>query len=196
MVSSAVGERTSQYGYDLSAPVSDFEKQPIGKTTLHLAQEINDTLPAHLSGFTKTAVEKPTPAPSGACTMHTRITYNYKHSVSHSYTLRANGLGTRPPAVADGVQAPSRPTKAHCCCSSSSTTRPISSPRSRSISSRPCTPAPTPRWSSTSARAATLISTGSKRATARQLTSFKVEGAASDQCAAATAVGTLRNPCT
>jgi hypothetical protein len=102
MVSSAVSDRTSRYGYDLSAPVSDFEKQPIGKTTVHLAQEINDTLPAHLGGFTKTAVEKPTPAPSGACTMHTRITYNYKHSVSHSYTLRANGLD-QTTTVADGI---------------------------------------------------------------------------------------------
>ena len=34
--------------------------------------------------------------------MHTRVTYRYKHSASHSYTLLANGLD-QTTTIADGV---------------------------------------------------------------------------------------------
>lgn len=95
MVTSGVNGRGDQYGVTILSSSSDFEKQPIGKTTAHLAEEIRDSLPAHLGGFAKN-VSSPSPeaAPAGSssCEMHTRVTYNYKHSVSHSYTLMANGL--------------------------------------------------------------------------------------------------------
>jgi hypothetical protein len=103
LVTSAVTNRSSQYGFDI-IPSRDFEKQPIGKTTAHLAEEIRDSLPAHLGGFTKTAAAKEpeTPAAGGPCPMHTRVTYSYKHSASHSYTLLANGLD-QTLTITDGV---------------------------------------------------------------------------------------------
>ena len=94
MVTTAVNGRGDQYGVTVLSSSTDFEKQPIGKTTAHLAEEIRDTLPAHLGGFAKKVSDAPAEsAPGGApCEMHTRITYNYRHSVAHSYTLLANGL--------------------------------------------------------------------------------------------------------
>jgi hypothetical protein len=106
MIASAINERGSQYGYQLSTS-SDFEKQPMGKLTAQLADSIRDTLPAHLAGFVRTgaarAPDVPGAAPSATpCTMNTRVTYNFKHSVSHSYTLLANGLDETT-AIKDGV---------------------------------------------------------------------------------------------
>jgi hypothetical protein len=105
-VTSAVNGRADQYGFDITAS-TDFQKQPLGKTTAHLAAEIRDTLPAHLGGFVKTASDKAATAPDAAlsatpCAMKTRITYSYKHSVSHSYTMVANGLDETT-TVADGI---------------------------------------------------------------------------------------------
>ena len=107
-VTSAINGRSSQYGgVDILTTSTDFEKQPIGRSTAHLADEVRDTLPAHLGGFVKTVSDKsadvPAPAVAPApCTMHTRITYDYRHSVSHSYTLLANNLDETT-AVVDGV---------------------------------------------------------------------------------------------
>ncbi|HXE07488.1 MAG TPA: hypothetical protein VN612_06310 [Acidobacteriaceae bacterium] len=100
-MASATG-RSARYGVSMPSPTSDFEKQPIGKTTEHLAQQMRDTLPAHLGGFTKTASAKAEPMGSGACAMHTKITYGYRHAASHSYTLLANGLD-QTSTIADGV---------------------------------------------------------------------------------------------
>ena len=106
MVTGAVNERGSNYGVGIVSS-TDFEKQPIGKITAHLGEEVRDTLPAHLGGFVKNISDKSASAadagPSSAsCEMHTRITYNYKHSVSHSYTLMANSLDESL-TIADGV---------------------------------------------------------------------------------------------
>jgi hypothetical protein len=95
MVTSAINDRASKYGYQIMAS-HDFEKQPIGKVTAHLADETRDTLPAHLGGFVRTGADKPADAAGAVvepCPVPcTRVTYNYKHSVSHSYTLLANNL--------------------------------------------------------------------------------------------------------
>ena len=93
MVTNSVNEKGSHYGYSM-VPSHDFEKQPIGKTTAQLADHIRDTLAAHLGGFVRTgATKSDAPEPgSSPCEMHTRVTYNYKHSVSHSYTLMVNSL--------------------------------------------------------------------------------------------------------
>ncbi|MGA1983197.1 MAG: hypothetical protein ABSG84_12125 [Acidobacteriaceae bacterium] len=108
MVASAVSDRSSQYGLSgLSvSSSSDFEKQPIGKITQHLAEMIRDTLPAHLGNFAAKSgpMEVAMAGPAAPCEMHTRITYNYKHSVSHSYTLLANGLDQTTTLV-DGVSS-------------------------------------------------------------------------------------------
>jgi hypothetical protein len=106
MVSGAVNDRGSQYGLGITSS-TDFEKQPIGKITAHLAEETRDTLAAHLSGFAKkvsatSSDTSETGSSSGPCEMHTKITYNYKHSVSHSYTLLANGLDESL-TIADGM---------------------------------------------------------------------------------------------
>jgi hypothetical protein len=103
MVSSALNNRSEQYGYSI-IPSHDFEKQPIGKITAQLASDIRDTLPAHLAGFVKTSAEKSPEAPTSSepCPMHTRITYGYRHSASHSYTLLANGLD-QTTTIVDGV---------------------------------------------------------------------------------------------
>ena len=106
MVTSAVNGRGDQYGVSILSTSTDFEKQPIGKTTAHLADEIRDTLPAHLGGFVEDGRRQargrgcwraPRPA---RCTR--KVTYNYKHSVSHSYTLLANGLD-QTLTIQDGV---------------------------------------------------------------------------------------------
>jgi hypothetical protein len=80
-------------------PSRDFEKQPIGKATAHLAAEIRDTLQAKLAGL---GTAMPTPQASlmpvaaqgapASCPVSVHITYAYKHSASHSYLLFANGL--------------------------------------------------------------------------------------------------------
>jgi len=112
-ITSSVNSRSGHFGYEI-APSRDFEKQPLGKTTAHLADEIRDTLPAHLSGFAKTGSDTSADAAgasSAPCAMHTRITYSYKHSASRSYTLLANGLD-QTTAIVDGVstfQAPEGP---------------------------------------------------------------------------------------
>jgi hypothetical protein len=103
-MTSAVTGRADQYGLDLTTS-TDFEKQPTGKTTAHLAQEIRDTLPAHLGGFVKTGTDAPDAAASATpCAMHTRVTYSYKHSVSHSYDLLVNGLDETT-TIADGISS-------------------------------------------------------------------------------------------
>jgi hypothetical protein len=115
MMTSAVNDRSDRFGMGIT-PSRDFEKQPIGKTTAHLAEMIRDTLPAHLAGFVKTGSEKSGDAPvaassSAPCAMHTKVTYSYKHSVSHSYTLTANGLD-QTTTIKDGIstfQAPEGP---------------------------------------------------------------------------------------
>jgi hypothetical protein len=106
-VTAAINGRANEYGgVDILTTSTDFEKQPIGHSTAHLADEIRDTLPAHLGGFVA-AAGKPAdpPAPAVApppCTMHTRITYDYRHSVSHSYTLLANNLDETT-TITDGI---------------------------------------------------------------------------------------------
>jgi hypothetical protein len=81
------------------APSRDFEKQPLGKATAHLASSIRETLEAKLAGL---GTAKPSPPASlvpvsvqstpVSCPVNVRITYGYKHSASHSYMLLANGL--------------------------------------------------------------------------------------------------------
>ncbi len=81
------------------APSRDFEKQPLGKATAHLASSIRETLEAKLVGL---SMAKPTPqatlVPASAqgdpasCPVNVRITYGYKHSASHTYMLLANGM--------------------------------------------------------------------------------------------------------
>ncbi len=106
MVTSAINGRGDEYGVSILSTSTDFEKQPIGKTTAQLAAEIRDTLPAHLGGFAKTASDKALDvAMAGStapCEMHTKVTYNYRHSVSHSYTVYANRLDESL-TVQDGV---------------------------------------------------------------------------------------------
>jgi hypothetical protein len=105
LVASTVNDRGGQYGVAMMSS-QDFAKQPIGKATAHLAESIRDTLPAHLGGFVRTATANPSDAPettsTAPCPMHTRITYKYKHSASHSYTLLANGLD-QTTTIQDGV---------------------------------------------------------------------------------------------
>lgn len=106
MLTNSINERSDRYGLNGISPSSDFDKQPIGKTTAHLAEEARDSLGTHLAGFAKTAPEVVdaggSVSGSGPCEMHTRVTYNYKHSASHSYTLLANGLD-QTTTVQDGI---------------------------------------------------------------------------------------------
>jgi hypothetical protein len=107
IVSSAVNGRADSYGVTLMSTSTDFEKQPIGKLTQQLADQIRDTLPAHLGAAAAKAGSDKTLqvalAGGGApCEMHTKVTYNYRHSASHSYTLYANRLD-QTLTVQDGV---------------------------------------------------------------------------------------------
>jgi hypothetical protein len=103
MITNAVNDRGDKYGVALTS-TTDFDKQPIGKSTAHLAEEVRDTLPAHLGGFAKAGSDKPADASAASppCATHTKVTYKYKHSVSHSYTLLANGLD-QTLTIQDGV---------------------------------------------------------------------------------------------
>jgi|GEM_PF-1660342 len=80
------------------APSRDFEKQPIGKATAHLASSIRESFEAKIAAL---GIAKSVPqgnilpvaqSGSGPCTLNARITYSYKHSASHAYMLLANGL--------------------------------------------------------------------------------------------------------
>ena len=107
MVTSAVSGRADSYGVSILSTSTDFEKQPIGRITQQLADLIRDTLPAHLAGVAaKTvsdkAVDVALAGSSAPCEMHTKITYNYRHVASHSYTLYANKLD-QSLTVQDGV---------------------------------------------------------------------------------------------
>lgn len=101
LLTNAINSKSDHYGYAIM-PSRDFEKQPIGKITARLADQLRDTLPAHLAGFARTDAAKPQTAVGAPCEMHTRITYSYKHSASHSYTLLANGLD-QTTTIKDGV---------------------------------------------------------------------------------------------
>jgi hypothetical protein len=106
LVTSTINQRGGQYGVAILSS-QDFEKQPLGKTTALLADSIRDTLAAHLGGFVRTSAAPPQDSAAAAasstqCPVHTRITYKYKQSVSHSYTLLANGLD-QTTAIQDGV---------------------------------------------------------------------------------------------
>lgn len=103
LVTNAINIKSGHYGYVIM-PSRDFEKQPIGKITAHLAEQLRDTLPAHMGGFTRTDAVKPVATAGASCEMHTRITYSYKHSASHSYTLLANGLD-QTTTIKDGVSS-------------------------------------------------------------------------------------------
>ncbi len=77
-------------------PSRDFEKQPLGKATAHLAKSIRETLEAKLpslnlakSSAQLVAVSATTPA---SCAVSVHITYSYKHAASHTYLLLVNGL--------------------------------------------------------------------------------------------------------
>jgi hypothetical protein len=80
------------------APSRDFEKQPLGKATAHLASSIRETLEAKLAslGMAKSAqaslVQASAQGAPGLCPVNVKITYAYKHSASHAYLLLANGL--------------------------------------------------------------------------------------------------------
>jgi hypothetical protein len=81
-------------------PSRDFEKQPLGKATAHLAKSIRETLeaklpslnlakqPAQLAPVSATTA----PAAPASCPVSVHITYSYKHSASHTFLLLVNGL--------------------------------------------------------------------------------------------------------
>ncbi len=81
-------------------PSRDFEKQPLGKATAHLAKSIRETLEAKLPGLNLAkapAQLAPVSAATAAaapasCPASVHITYGYKHSASHTYLLLVNGL--------------------------------------------------------------------------------------------------------
>jgi hypothetical protein len=81
-------------------PSREFEKQPLGKATAHLAKSIRETLEAKLPGLNLAkppaqlvpASAATAPAAPVSCPVSVRVTYGYKHSASHTYLLLANGL--------------------------------------------------------------------------------------------------------
>jgi hypothetical protein len=81
-------------------PSRDFEKQPLGKATAHLAKSIRETLEAKLPGLSlakppvQLALVSATTAPAApaSCPANVHITYSYKHSASHTFLLLVNGL--------------------------------------------------------------------------------------------------------
>lgn len=98
-------EGTSYVG----APSRDFEKQPLGKATEHLASSIRETLEAKLAGLgpakpsaQASLVPAAVQGSSTSCPVNVHITYSYRHSASHAYELLANGLD-QSTSLKDGV---------------------------------------------------------------------------------------------
>ena len=83
-----------------------FEKQPLGKATEHLSEEIRDTLAAHLPA--SAAHPAPSPAYGEPCLMRVRLTYAYRHAASQSYMLLVNGLD-QSTALKEGISTFSAP---------------------------------------------------------------------------------------
>ena len=80
-------------------PSRDFEKQPLGKATAHLAKSIRETLEAKLPSLSlpkppvQPALVSASTTPAAApCPVSVHITYSYKHSASHTFLLLVNGL--------------------------------------------------------------------------------------------------------
>jgi len=81
-------------------PSRDFEKQPLGKATAHLAKSIRETLEIRLPGLSlakppaQITLVSATSAPTApvSCPVSVHIAYGYKHSASHAYLLLVNGL--------------------------------------------------------------------------------------------------------
>ncbi|HEY1986432.1 MAG TPA: hypothetical protein VGG85_13535 [Terracidiphilus sp.] len=92
--------RYSQYkGTYKITPSRDFEKQPLGKATAHLAKSIRETLENKLPGLSmakppQAALVSATMAPAApnSCPVNVHITYGYKHAASHTFLLLVNGL--------------------------------------------------------------------------------------------------------
>ena len=103
---------------------------------------------------------------SGPCQLHTKVTYNYKHSVSHSYTLLANGLDETT-TIQDGISAFKAP-EGPLLLQFTINDAPYKLAKEPSISCRPCTPARAARWSSTSGQGGTRTSTGNRIALSAQ----------------------------
>ena len=116
----ALAQGTSRYGdvkgdYKtyIGTPSRDFEKQPLGKATADLSRSIRKQLEAKLSdpAVAKVAQANLVPAAqvtSASCPVNIHITYNYKHSASHSYVLLANGMD-QSTNLKDGVASFSAP---------------------------------------------------------------------------------------
>jgi len=81
-------------------PSRDFEKQPLGKATAHLAKSIRETLEAKLPSLNLAKAPAQAalvpasiaPAAPASCPVDVHITYDYKHAASHTYLLLVNGL--------------------------------------------------------------------------------------------------------
>jgi hypothetical protein len=77
-------------------PSRDFEKQPLGKATAHLAKSIREALEAKLPAMNlaKSSAQLVPAAAStpASCEVNVHITYSYKHAASHTYLLLVNGL--------------------------------------------------------------------------------------------------------
>jgi hypothetical protein len=102
-----LGQEREKY---IGAPSRDFEKQPLGKATAHLAASARETLEAKLASLSQAKApshegpvsETIPPGAAAPCHVHLRITYGYKHSASHSYELLVNGLD-QSTNLADGI---------------------------------------------------------------------------------------------
>ena len=82
----------------IGTPSRDFEKQPLGKATAHLASSIRETLETKLNDVGKSValaqagVVPVSASASSSCPINVHITYSYKHAASHTYLLLVNGL--------------------------------------------------------------------------------------------------------
>lgn len=97
----------------LVVPSRKFEKQPLGKATAHLASQVRESLESKLASIGKAGASPTEASPSATntganCPVHVQIAYGYKHSVSRSYQLMANGLD-QSTNIVDGVATFSAP---------------------------------------------------------------------------------------
>jgi len=84
---SRIGQARSAYAAMSSGPAKAFEKQPLGKAALILADQVRNMVWTQVPP----SKEKPAPPPLGTCTYTVQVKYVSKKAVSKAYDIILNG---------------------------------------------------------------------------------------------------------
>ncbi len=88
--------------HDFAGNPVEFARQPLGKTTLKLADWLRDYTLTAISTLSVKGGETPATEPSGSCSVNVRIRYLTRNAASRSYSLLAEDKDETP-TIKDGV---------------------------------------------------------------------------------------------